>query len=392
MNRDVQEMLGEVVEKLVDAQFQPKVRVQITGRMPNGVDSHQLLADGVAAVMKKNLSAEQWARYEPEKLKRDENRKSTTIRYFVDAIDRELYLSPRQCEQLAALLKQNWEPAWSMYLENHLFGNKYYPITIDPLVTPLLSDAQKKVWGGVQKVGVYWGFAGMLAGFVNDRDGLEIELGEPARPDQVAKKGVGAAKVRAPAMKGVMVETREARLTSAQRGLCARPCRSLGTLCRKARKPLSECRIKRSPQVELMKRRRSVRGCRSVWTRDQFMIAIDRQIRRLFLLIALFVAMSAGRAAFGQDDDLVDDAIPPPQVMMPAQVIVRQAQFNPEQIDQWVFSRWGVRGGPGRGWRRTLSCGSMISSGPARSARCRRKSSSLPGWVISSVTMTASRR
>ena len=69
-----------------------------------------------------------------------------------------------------------------MYLENHLFGNKYYPMTIDPLVTPMLSDAQKKVWGGVQKVGVYWGFGGMLAGFANDGDGLEVELGEPAKP------------------------------------------------------------------------------------------------------------------------------------------------------------------------------------------------------------------
>ncbi len=202
-------MLGQVVEKLVDAQFQPRARVQTTGRMPNGVDSHQLLEDGVMSVMKKNLSAEQWARYEPQKLKRDENRKRTTIRYFVDAIDREIYLSPRQCEQLAAGLSENWDPAWTMYLENHLFGNKYYPITIDPLVMPLLSDAQKKVWGGVQKVGVYWGFAGMLAGFVNDADGLEVELGEPVRTDQAAKKGFGAAKVRAPAMKGVMVEPRE---------------------------------------------------------------------------------------------------------------------------------------------------------------------------------------
>ena len=35
-----------------------------------------------------------------------------------------------------------------------------------------------------------------------------------------------------------------------------------------------------------------------------------------------------------------DDAVDRP-VMMPAQIIVRQPQFNPEQIDQWVFNRWG---------------------------------------------------
>ena len=54
-------------------------------------------------------------------------------------------------------------------------------MTIDPLVTPVLSEAQQKVWHGVQKVGVYWGFAGMLGGFANDGDGLEVELGGPAR-------------------------------------------------------------------------------------------------------------------------------------------------------------------------------------------------------------------
>ncbi len=216
VNRDAQEMLGQVVEKLVDAQFQPRARVQTTGRMPNGVDSHQLLADGVTSVMKKNLSAEQWARYEPQKLKRDENRKRTTIRYFVDAIDRELYLSPRQCEQLAAGLNDSWDPAWTMYLENHLFGNKYYPITIDPLVTPLLSDAQKRVWGGVQKVGVYWGFAGMLAGFVNDADGLEIELGEPVRAGAPAKNGYGPARARATNLKGAIVQPGEGKVGAAK--------------------------------------------------------------------------------------------------------------------------------------------------------------------------------
>ena len=39
--------------------------------------------------------------------KRDENRKRTTIRYFVDAIDRELYLTPEQCNQLEASLRKS---------------------------------------------------------------------------------------------------------------------------------------------------------------------------------------------------------------------------------------------------------------------------------------------
>jgi hypothetical protein len=192
VNQEAQTMLAEVVEKLVDAQFQPRARmvqvqVQTQGRVPNSLDAQQLLQDGVVAVMKKNLSAKQWSLYEPERRKRDENRKHTTIRYFVDAIDRDLFLTPEQCKRLEDLLKEKWDAAWTMYLENHLFGNKYYPMTIEPVVTPILTDAQKQVWQGVQKVGIFWGFGGnILAGFANDGDGLEVELGEPLRQQQEA--------------------------------------------------------------------------------------------------------------------------------------------------------------------------------------------------------------
>jgi hypothetical protein len=70
------------------------------------------------------------------------------------------------------------------------------------------------------------------------------------------------------------------------------------------------------------------------------MISFDRVIRPLLSLVAFLIALAGCPAAFGQDDDVIDDAIEPPQAVMPA-VVVRQAQFNPEQIDQWVFSRWG---------------------------------------------------
>ena len=172
------------------------VQVQVQGTAPiSNLDAQQLLQDGVVAVMKRDLTAEQWSLYEAERQKRDENRKRMTIRYFVDAIDRELYLSPDQRERLETAFKSNWESTWTLYLENHLYGNRYYPMTIDTLVTPILSDAQKKVWQGVQKVGVYWGFAGMLGGFANDPDGLEIELGEPARKDQNQNQMIGVMKM-----------------------------------------------------------------------------------------------------------------------------------------------------------------------------------------------------
>ena len=153
-------------------------------RASPSLDAHQLLDDGVVAVMKKTLSAEQWTVYQAEKQKRGESRKHAAIRYFVDSVDRELYLSPEQCKRLELALAEHWESTWAMYLENHLVGNKYYPMTVEPLVTPILTEAQKRVWQGVQKVGVYWGIGGMMGNFANDQDGLEVELGVPAKPEQ----------------------------------------------------------------------------------------------------------------------------------------------------------------------------------------------------------------
>ena len=57
-------MLDQVVEKLVDAQFQPRARVQSNGEDAERCRFASAPADGVMSVMKKNLSAEQWSRYE----------------------------------------------------------------------------------------------------------------------------------------------------------------------------------------------------------------------------------------------------------------------------------------------------------------------------------------
>lgn len=97
--------------------------------------------------------------------------------------------------------------------------------------------------------------------------------------------------------------------------------------------------------------------CRDVWSKKRIMISLEEAIRRLFFVVSLFCATAAGSAAFGQDDDVIDDTIAP----VPARAGVRAAaraevqfvvpppmaaQFNPEQIDQWVFNRLG-----GAGWR-----------------------------------------
>ena len=70
VNQQCQEMLDEVVGKLVDAQFQPRLGPQVKGPGANNLDPQQLLSDGVVAVMKRELTSEQWSRYDIERQKR----------------------------------------------------------------------------------------------------------------------------------------------------------------------------------------------------------------------------------------------------------------------------------------------------------------------------------
>jgi hypothetical protein len=71
------------------------------------------------------------------------------------------------------------------------------------------------------------------------------------------------------------------------------------------------------------------------------MIPIDREIRRLLFLATLVVAGCATPAAFGQDEELIDDGpMLPPAPMFGAPAVIVQT-VNPDQVDQWVFGRWG---------------------------------------------------
>jgi hypothetical protein len=57
-------------------------------------------------------------------------------------------------------------------------------------------------------VGIYWGFAGMLAGFANDVDGLEVELGEPARRGEEPNARMGVMKMQVQAVQGMIIESK----------------------------------------------------------------------------------------------------------------------------------------------------------------------------------------
>ena len=59
------------------------------------VDGLTLLHEGLASVMKNDLTPEQFSHYQAEVEKRDANRKQSAVRFLVDALDRDLYLTAR---------------------------------------------------------------------------------------------------------------------------------------------------------------------------------------------------------------------------------------------------------------------------------------------------------
>lgn len=182
--------LDDVAKKLAEGQMQPQ---RAGAKNP---DAGTLLQEGLAAVFKKHLPADQYTRYQAESAKRSEIRRKAAIRFMVDSIDREVLLSANQRTIITESVTKNWDESWIMYVEYLLYGNQFFPMDIDKYVTPTLNDTQKKVWQTTQKVNVGWGFGGIWM-FNGQEDPIADLLGVDAKKaePQVAP----LAKVAAPA-------------------------------------------------------------------------------------------------------------------------------------------------------------------------------------------------
>jgi hypothetical protein len=202
INQDAETAFKGAAKAFVEAQQQGRARVPGGVRTSTTVDGLALLQEGLASVMKKDLTSEQFAHYQSEVEKRDANRKQCAVRFLVDAIDRDLYLSGSQRLKLTESLFSHWDHGWSMCLEYLLYGNQFYPVGIDPYLTPFLDATQKKIWQAAQKIGGIGGIGGVFGGFMNDNDALEVELGEARKAEQGKIAPIRRVEVRqAPALK-----------------------------------------------------------------------------------------------------------------------------------------------------------------------------------------------
>jgi hypothetical protein len=183
INREAEAALKEAVTKFAEAQQQGRLQARQKGNRVQSIDGGRIVREHLAAVVKKHLTAEQFARYQSEVEKRDANRKQAGLRYLVDALDRDLYLTEAQRQQLTESLAAHWDDNWCMCMEQVLYGNSFYPMGIDAYLTPILDESQKSAWQGMQKVGTFWGFGGVWGSISNDNDALEEELGGVKRAE-----------------------------------------------------------------------------------------------------------------------------------------------------------------------------------------------------------------
>jgi hypothetical protein len=194
INQDAERALKDAATKWAENQQLPRgadaaARLAIA-RKAQSADGIKALQEELALVMKKNLTPEQFSRYEAEIEKRNESRRRAALHYLIDALDRDLFLSDQQRVKLTDALVSNWDDSWCTSLEYVLYGNQFYPLGTDPYVVPILNNAQRRIWQGTQKVGANWGFGSVMGNLVNDNDALEEELGMERKIEPIQEVGV----------------------------------------------------------------------------------------------------------------------------------------------------------------------------------------------------------
>jgi hypothetical protein len=115
-------------------------------------DARKLIREGLQGAAKARLSPEQFARYQEElDLKAKDQRKAITLN-LVANLDRLLFLSNEQREKIGEALLSHWDERTFPTLENLANYETYFPVLPDRYIAPILNDAQRNTWNGVQKV------------------------------------------------------------------------------------------------------------------------------------------------------------------------------------------------------------------------------------------------
>jgi hypothetical protein len=132
-------------------------------------DPRKSIAEVIAQSVRSTLSPEQFARYEKELKLRTAARKRMVVSNLVSMVDGILILRPDQREKIREILNDNWNEIWDQP-QLYMYGRQYIPPMPDAKINPILTDTQRTVWQGVQKMNVRFGMNGRNARAINIPD------------------------------------------------------------------------------------------------------------------------------------------------------------------------------------------------------------------------------
>ena len=122
-------------------------------------DVGKTIRNGLFKTLEETLTAEQMTRYREMGARRTASIKSVTIKSTVSRLDSFLYLSREQRDKISTTLSEKWQEGWEQWLMVSRYGGLYFPMIPDNDLLPHLSEQQKQVWQGAQKInpGGFWG-------------------------------------------------------------------------------------------------------------------------------------------------------------------------------------------------------------------------------------------
>ncbi len=128
------------------------IQPQRAGRGRTPATARQTIHSEIVKALEANLAAGQLARYQAEAERRQAADKQAAIATAVAQVDTALFLNEEQREKIVQALTANWQDGWEQWLMLWQYSGQYYPQIPDQHVTPHLTDEQKTVWRGLQKV------------------------------------------------------------------------------------------------------------------------------------------------------------------------------------------------------------------------------------------------
>ncbi len=172
-------MVDEIATTMAEQQNRGRVlgaaRVAVPAKQQAVNDPPKAIRAALDTALKDALTDDQLKAYREEAGHRKDQRKQAAIRSVVARLDGMLCLTPEARDKITATIEESWQEDWERWLQMHQYGDQYFPVVPNQLISVHLNPEQRQVWTGLEKVNFGgWNFGG--GGVVPADDGW---WGEP---------------------------------------------------------------------------------------------------------------------------------------------------------------------------------------------------------------------